>query len=80
MHVKKASKSKQTVSISNPLELIHMDLFGPSTTRSIGGNYYALVLVDDYSRYTWTFFISAKNDTSKVFKKKLPMLYKMRKI
>jgi len=46
-----------------------MDLFRPSTTRSIGGNYYALVLVDDFSRFTWTFFISAKNDTFKVFKK-----------
>ena len=46
-----------------------MDLFGPSRTRSIGGNYYALVLVDDYSRYTWTFFVFAKNDTFKVFKK-----------
>jgi len=67
--IKTSFKSKQTVSTSNPLELIHMDLFGPSITRSIGGNYYALVLVDDYSRYTWTFFISAKNDTFKVFKK-----------
>jgi len=40
-----------------------MDLFGPSRTRSIEGNYYALVLVDDYSRYTCTFFIPVKNDT-----------------
>jgi len=46
-----------------------MDLFGPFRTRSIRGNYYALVSVDDYSRYTWTFFIPAKNDKFKVFKK-----------
>jgi len=48
---------------------MHMDLFVPSRTRSIGENHYALVLVDDYSRYTWILFISAKNDTCKVFKK-----------
>jgi len=46
-----------------------MDLFGPSRTRSLGGNYYALVLVDDYYRFTWTFFISSKSDTFQVFRK-----------
>ena len=33
-------KSKNLVSTSRPLELLHMDLFGPSRTKSIGGNYY----------------------------------------
>ena len=32
--------------------LLHMDLFGPTTYKSIGGNLYCLVIVDDYSRYT----------------------------
>ena len=45
-----------------------MDLFGLSRTRSIGGNYYALVLVDDYSSFTCILFISTKNHTFKVFK------------
>jgi len=67
--VKTSFKSKQHISTSNPLELIHMDLFGPSKTRSLGENYYALVLVDDYSRFTWTFFISSKSDTFSVFRK-----------
>ena len=40
------------VSISRPLELMHIDLSGPSRTISLGGNYYGLVVVDDYSRYT----------------------------
>ena len=44
--------SKSTMSTSRPLELLHMDLFGPTTYRSIGGNCYCLVVVDDYSRYT----------------------------
>lgn len=62
-------KPKHVVSTSRPLELIHMDLFGPSRTRSFGGNYYALVIVDDYSRYTWTLFLANKYDAFKAFKK-----------
>jgi len=44
------------VSTTRPLELLHMDLFGPSRTMSLGGNYYGIVIVDYYSRFTWTFF------------------------
>jgi hypothetical protein len=43
---------KSTISTTRPLELLHMDLFGPTTYRSIGGNIYCFVIVDDYSRYT----------------------------
>ncbi|GJR26115.1 retrovirus-related pol polyprotein from transposon TNT 1-94 [Tanacetum coccineum] len=39
-----------------------MDLFGPSAVRSYGGNLYTLVIVDDYSRYTWTRFLRTKNE------------------
>jgi len=34
---------------------------------SLGGNLYALVIVDDFSRYTWTLFLAAKNDTFSCF-------------
>jgi hypothetical protein len=44
--------TKSVLSTSRPLELLHMDLFGPTTYRSIGENSYCLVVVDDYSRYT----------------------------
>jgi hypothetical protein len=44
--------SKSVMLTSRPLELLHMDLFGPTTYRSIGGNCYCLVIVDSYSRYT----------------------------
>lgn len=57
------------MSTSKPLQLLHMDLFVPSRIKSPGGNSYGLVIVDDYSRFTWTFFIPAKSDTLKVFKK-----------
>ncbi|GJZ62817.1 retrovirus-related pol polyprotein from transposon TNT 1-94 [Tanacetum coccineum] len=45
-------KAKNIVSTTRYLELLHMDLFGPSVVRSYGGNRYTLVIVDDYSRYT----------------------------
>ena len=46
---------------SRPLELIHMDLFGPTQTKSLSGNRFAFVLVDDFSRFTWVFFLEHKN-------------------
>ncbi|GJV60496.1 retrovirus-related pol polyprotein from transposon TNT 1-94, partial [Tanacetum coccineum] len=42
-------KAKNIVSTTRCLELLHMDLFGPSAVRSYGGNRYTLVIVDDYS-------------------------------
>ena len=44
-----------------------MDLFGPSRTMSLDGNYYGLVIVDDYSRYTWNLFLRTKNDVFEAF-------------
>jgi len=51
-----------------------MDLFDPSRTMSLGGNLYALVIVDDFSTYTWTLFLAAKNDTFHAFKRLAKML------
>jgi transposase InsO family protein len=44
-------------------ELLHMDLVGPSRVRSVGGKWYVLVVVDDYSRYAWVFFLEDKGET-----------------
>ncbi|GKD96562.1 putative ribonuclease H-like domain-containing protein, partial [Tanacetum coccineum] len=38
--------------ISTPLQLLHMDLFGPTSIRSIDHKYYSLVVTDDFSRLT----------------------------
>nr|GEU32355.1 hypothetical protein [Tanacetum cinerariifolium] len=54
-------KVKNMVSTTKCLELLHMDLFGPSAIKSYGGNFYTLVIVDDYSRYAWTRFLKSKN-------------------
>ncbi|GKF33060.1 retrovirus-related pol polyprotein from transposon TNT 1-94, partial [Tanacetum coccineum] len=40
-----------------------MDLCGPMRVESINGNKYVLVIVDDYSRYTWTHFLRSKDET-----------------
>jgi hypothetical protein len=37
-----------------------MDLFGPVAYISIGGNKYGLVIIDDYSHFTWVFFYKIK--------------------
>jgi len=57
------------VSTTKSLELLLMDLFGPSMTTSLGGNYYALVMVDDFSMFKWTLFLESKSDAFSTFKK-----------
>jgi hypothetical protein len=52
---------KNVMTTSRPLELLHMDLFGPVAYLSIGGNKYGHVIVDDFSRFTWVFFLQDKS-------------------
>jgi transposase InsO family protein len=40
-----------------------MDLVGPARVRTVGGKWYVLVVVDDYSRYAWVFFLEKKGET-----------------
>jgi hypothetical protein len=61
--------TKAFMSTSRPLELLHMDLFGPTTYASAGGNLHCLVIVDDFSRYTWVFFLHDKSEVASIFKK-----------
>jgi hypothetical protein len=60
---------KSIMSASKAFELLHMDLFGPTTYTSIGGNKYGFVIVDDFTRYTWVFFLMDKSDVFDIFKK-----------
>jgi hypothetical protein len=50
------------------LELLHMDPFGPIAYISISGSKYCLVIVDDYSRFTWVFFLQEKSQTQETLK------------
>ena len=65
---KSSFKSKKVISTKQPLELLHMDLFGPTQVQSINHNKYVFVIVDDFSRYTWTIFMKNKSDTFEHFK------------
>ncbi|KAJ9542155.1 LOW QUALITY PROTEIN: hypothetical protein OSB04_028661 [Centaurea solstitialis] len=65
---KSTHKSKEVNTISAPLQLLHMDLFGPTNVMSIGKKSYCLVIVDDYSRFTWVFFLRTKDETSGLIK------------
>lgn len=56
-------KIKNVVSTFRPLKLLHHDLFGPTHTASLRGKRYALVVVDDYLRFSWTLFLAHKNYT-----------------
>ncbi|GJU87996.1 retrovirus-related pol polyprotein from transposon TNT 1-94 [Tanacetum coccineum] len=60
-------KAKNVVSTTRCLELLHMDLFGPSAVQSYEGNHYTLVIVDDYSKYTWTRFLRTKTEAFEQF-------------
>jgi hypothetical protein len=42
-----------TVMTEHPRQLLHIDTIGPSQVRSMGDKWYILVIVDDYSRYSW---------------------------
>jgi transposase InsO family protein len=61
--------AKNIMTTTRPLEMLHMDLFGPVAYISIGGNKYGLVIVDDYSRFTWVFFLQDKSETQEVLNK-----------
>ncbi|GJZ23465.1 putative ribonuclease H-like domain-containing protein [Tanacetum coccineum] len=61
-------KSKTENSISLPLHLLHMDLFGPIFVKSLMKKMYCLVVTDDYSRFTWVLFLATKDETSDILK------------
>jgi hypothetical protein len=61
--------AKNIMTTTRPLEMLHMDLFGPIAYISIGSNKYGLVIIDDYSHFTWVFFLQDKSETQEMLKK-----------
>ncbi|GJT27958.1 putative ribonuclease H-like domain-containing protein [Tanacetum coccineum] len=49
--------------VREPLELLHMDLFGPVSVESINKKKYCLVVTDDCSKFSWVFFLAYKDET-----------------
>jgi hypothetical protein len=51
-----------------PRQLLHMDTVGPARVQSVGGKWYVLVIVDDFSRYSWVYFMATKDEVFEHFK------------
>ncbi|GJR84982.1 retrovirus-related pol polyprotein from transposon TNT 1-94 [Tanacetum coccineum] len=66
--------TKAVPSLKGRLNLLHMDLCGPMRVESINGKKYIMVIIDGYSRYTWTLFIRSKDETPEVLKDFLKMI------
>ncbi|GJS63688.1 putative ribonuclease H-like domain-containing protein [Tanacetum coccineum] len=65
---KASCKSKIQNFITQPLFMLHMDLFGLTFVSSLMNKKYCLVVTDDYSRFTWVFFLATKDETSGILK------------
>ena len=63
----------QTSTTSRPLELLHLDLIGPTRTESLSGKRYIMVVVDDFTSYAWAILLRSKHGdadwlrTNKIF-------------
>ncbi|GKD92297.1 putative ribonuclease H-like domain-containing protein [Tanacetum coccineum] len=65
---KSSYKAKLVNSISKPLHMLHMDLFGPTNVKSLMKKSYCLVVTDDFIRFSWVFFLATKDETSGILK------------
>nr|AAP53706.1 retrotransposon protein, putative, unclassified [Oryza sativa Japonica Group] len=70
-HAKMVSTSHApivSVMTDAPGQLLHMDTVGPARVQSVGGKWYVLVIVDDFSRYSWVFFMTTKDEAFQHFR------------
>ncbi|GKB70552.1 putative reverse transcriptase domain-containing protein, partial [Tanacetum coccineum] len=65
---KASCKSKIQNLITQPLFMLHLDLFSPTFVSSLMNKKYCLVVTDDYSRFTWVFFLATKDETNGILK------------
>jgi hypothetical protein len=59
--------SINTVMTEQHRQLLYMDIVGPSQVCFMGGKWYVLIIVDDYSRYSWVFFLESKDEVFEHF-------------
>nr|GEZ15998.1 retrovirus-related Pol polyprotein from transposon TNT 1-94 [Tanacetum cinerariifolium] len=71
---KKTQKPKSEDTNQEKLYLLHIDLCGPMRVESVNGKKYILVIVDDYSRFTWVKFLRSKDETPMFIIKFLKMI------
>nr|GEW65452.1 putative ribonuclease H-like domain-containing protein [Tanacetum cinerariifolium] len=65
---KASCKAKTMSSVNQPLQILHMDLFGPTSVRSINHKTYFLVIIDGFSRFSWVYFLKSKDETTPILK------------
>ncbi|GJX25497.1 putative ribonuclease H-like domain-containing protein [Tanacetum coccineum] len=65
---KASCKTKTVNSISQPLQMLHMDLFETTFVKSLMKKMYCQVVTDDFSRFSWVFFLATKDETSEILK------------
>ncbi|GJS00632.1 retrovirus-related pol polyprotein from transposon TNT 1-94 [Tanacetum coccineum] len=65
-HKRASFKTKQNFSIRKCLHLLHLDLFGPISPMSVNHDKYTLVIVDEYLRYTWVYFLRKKSQAAEM--------------
>nr|GEU63741.1 retrovirus-related Pol polyprotein from transposon TNT 1-94 [Tanacetum cinerariifolium] len=63
-HHRASFKTKRSFSINKCLHIINVDLFGPVKPQSLNHNKYNLVILDEYSRFTWVFCLKKKSDAA----------------
>jgi transposase InsO family protein len=56
-----------TVMTEHPGQLLHMNTVGPSRVRFMSGKWYVLVIIDNYSHYSWIFFLESKDEVFEHF-------------
>ncbi|GKC32055.1 retrovirus-related pol polyprotein from transposon TNT 1-94 [Tanacetum coccineum] len=71
---KQSHKPKSEDTNQEKLYLLHMDLCGPMHVASVNGKKYTIVIVDDYSRFTWVKFLASKDEASNFIIKFLKMI------
>nr|GEY73210.1 putative ribonuclease H-like domain-containing protein [Tanacetum cinerariifolium] len=60
--------SQMLLRVPREHNMLHMDLFGPTFVKSLSKKSYCLVVTDDYSRFSWVFFLATKDETATVLK------------
>ncbi|MCO5593844.1 hypothetical protein L7F22_047862 [Adiantum nelumboides] len=64
---REAFQKKASRRATQALELVHTDLCGPMFVDSLGGSKYFMLIVDDYSRFTWVYFLTHKSEALSTF-------------
>jgi hypothetical protein len=56
-----------TVMTEQSRQLLYMDIVSPSRVRSMGGKWHVLIIIDDYSHYSWMFFLESRDEVFEYF-------------